>query len=183
MAQNELFMEAGTHLVINTVQRQLFHYQGDNTPRIYPVAVGKTSTPTPTGRYQIVNKQINPGGVLGSRWMGLNIPGGIYGIHGTNNPDSISKAISNGCIRMHNHHIETVFPQVNIGTPVIIQTPEGGGTVSSGKNGGKTYTVQPGDTLWSISRRLGVPLESIIQANPRISPNQIYPGQTIYIPG
>ena len=46
--------------------------------------------------------------------MGLNNPG--YGIHGTNNPSSIGTAASLGCIRMHNHHVEELFPLVSIST-------------------------------------------------------------------
>jgi len=116
---NQTF-ETGTRLVINVYQRKLQHFTGDRLVQTYPVAVGKPSTPTPTGHYQIRNKQINPGGVLGTRWMGLTIPNGNYGIHGTNNPGSIGQAVSNGCIRMHNHHVEELFPRVNIGTPVNI---------------------------------------------------------------
>jgi len=181
MSLHEYYLEAGTYLVINTTQRQLHYYQGGKLPRTYPVAVGKPSTPTPAGHYQVINKLFNPGGVLGTRWMGLSISGGNYGIHGTNNPDSIGKAVSNGCIRMYNHHVETIFPEINIGTPVIIVVREEERNGSKEKNGGQTYTIQPGDTLWQIARRYGIPLEVIIRANPHINPDEIYPGQNINI--
>lgn len=88
---------------------------------VYPVAVGKPSTPTPAGAWRIRAKVVNPAmPALGSRWMGLDIPWGEYGIHGTNAPWSIGRYISNGCIRMHNHHVEEVFDLVAIWTPVII---------------------------------------------------------------
>jgi len=46
-----------------------------------------------------------------------------------------------------------------------------------------TYSVQPGDTMWDISRRFGIPLQKLVDANPQISnPNAIYPGQLINIP-
>ena len=166
---------AGTHLLVKTAARQLTHYQGERAVEVFPVAVGKPSTPTPAGKYRIVNKLVNPGGVLGTRWMGLDIPGGNYGIHGTNNPDSIGKAVSNGCIRMYNHDIERLFPQVQIGTPVLI-------VAGPAMDSGRTYTVRPGDTLWSIAKRFGIPLEVLVQANPRINPGEIYPGQVIVIP-
>lgn len=49
--------------------------------------------------------------------------------------------------------------------------------------GGFLYTVQPGDTMYFISHRFGVTLESLIAANPQVSnPNLIYPGQVLCIP-
>ncbi|MGQ9558619.1 MAG: L,D-transpeptidase family protein [Desulfurispora sp.] len=115
---------SGTYLLINTRSRQLQYFTGGRLSATYPVAVGKPSTPTPTGQYKIVNKVVNPGGVLGSRWMGLSIPGGNYGIHGTNNPASIGTMASKGCIRMHNRDIEALFPRVPVGTPVLIVAEE-----------------------------------------------------------
>lgn len=182
----------GIHLFIRTTQRILSFYQKEREINTYPVAVGKPATPTPTGNFKVINKLINPGGVLGSRWMGLNIPGGNYGIHGTNNPSSIGKAISNGCIRMHNHDIEELFPKIFIGTPVTITSiieahpprqPDQKTSTNLPIQPNTTYhEVQPGDTLWSISRRLGLPLEVILQLNKLANPNLIYPGQKIIIP-
>ncbi|WP_418791317.1 L,D-transpeptidase [Phosphitispora sp. TUW77] len=108
-------------IYVYTFDRKLFLTTSQRTDKIYAVAVGKAQTPTPHGTYQIINKIINPGGILGSRWMGLNIPNGPYGIHGTSRPESIGKAISNGCIRMYNHDIEEIFNKISIGTTVIIQ--------------------------------------------------------------
>jgi Uncharacterized protein conserved in bacteria len=106
-------------IVIHTNRRQLELYEGNRLIKNYPIAVGKGSTPTPTGYYSIATKTFYPGGVFGSRWMGLSIP--HYGIHGTNNPSSIGQAVSKGCIRMHNYDAEHLFQRVQIGTPVIIQ--------------------------------------------------------------
>ncbi|MBE3585912.1 L,D-transpeptidase family protein [Desulfofundulus thermocisternus] len=170
---------AGTHLLVETALRRLHHFQGDTLVRTYPVAVGKPETPTPAGDYHVVNKIINPGGVLGTRWMGLDIPGGNYGIHGTNNPGSIGKAVSNGCIRMYNHHIEELFPRVQIGTPVRIVA----GASATCTGSGQEYVVQPGDTLWQIARRFDVPLFTLIELNSLANPHEIYPGQVIVLPG
>jgi lipoprotein-anchoring transpeptidase ErfK/SrfK len=98
---------------------------------IYPVAVGKASTPSPTGTFTIVNHVINPtyyhhGEVIppgpenpvGNRWMGLSIAG--YGIHGTNAPRSIGKAVSHGCIRMSQRDLDKLFVQVRVGDTVEI---------------------------------------------------------------
>lgn len=48
---------------------------------------------------------------------------------------------------------------------------------------GATYTVQPGDTLWSISTRTGVSVEAIRTANNLSTANTIVVGQQLIIPG
>ncbi len=106
-------------IVIYPARRLLELYEGTQRIRYYPIAVGKKITPTPLGHYTIATKTLYPGGVFGSRWMGLSIP--YYGIHGTNDPLSIGQAVSLGCIRMHNHDAEDLFKHVEIGTSVTIQ--------------------------------------------------------------
>jgi len=108
-------------IAIDVGARTLTLYVRGALHRTYPCAVGKPSTPTPTGNWQIQVKIVNPDWeVLGTRWMGLNVPWGNYGIHGTNAPWSIGHQISNGCIRMYNEDVEEVFDLVPIGTPVDI---------------------------------------------------------------
>lgn len=84
----------------------------------YPIAVGRMLFKTPIGNYIIINKAPNPGGPFGTMWMSLSKQG--YGIHGTNNPSSIGKAVSRGCIRMHNRDVEELARTIPIGTPVFI---------------------------------------------------------------
>lgn len=85
----------------------------------YTIATGKPSTPTPLGRWKIISKA-RWGGGFGSRWMGLNVPWGKYGIHGTNKPSSIGYNVSGGCIRMFNRDVEELYKYVKYGTPVVI---------------------------------------------------------------
>ena len=106
-------------IVIHRAARQLELYDGDRVIAKYPIAVGKDATPTPTGTYSVATKYMNPGGMFGSRWLGLSIPG--YGIHGTSVPSSIGTAASKGCIRLHNHHVEALYNQVGVGTSVVIR--------------------------------------------------------------
>ena len=106
-------------IMIAKSNRQLTLFAGSSPLRQYPVAIGKPSTPTPSGNYAIATKILKPGGVLGTRWMGLNYD--AYGIHGTNSPWLIGKMVSNGCIRMHNHNAEELFSLIHVGTPVYIR--------------------------------------------------------------
>lgn len=106
-------------ITIIKATRMLTLMDGDKPFYRFPVAIGTSSTPTPVGNYSIASKIMNPGGVLGSRWLGLNYDS--YGIHGTIRPRLIGKMVSHGCVRMHNHDVETLFPLVKLGTPVYIR--------------------------------------------------------------
>lgn len=85
----------------------------------YPVAIGKASTPTPLGHWIITYKGLW-GEQFGGHFMRINVPYGIYGIHGTNKPWTISKAASEGCIRMYNNDAKELYDLVPIGTAVDI---------------------------------------------------------------
>jgi len=116
--RNEVSEVLYHHIVIHTASRELELYEYGRLVARYPIAVGKAETPTPHGQFYIAEKILHPGGMFGTRWLGLSIDG--YGIHGTNNPSSIGKAVSLGCIRMYNHDVEALYDRVNIGTPVTI---------------------------------------------------------------
>jgi hypothetical protein len=90
------------------------------TFKTYSIAVGSPSTPTPVGEYQVISKGIDWGPAFGPRWLGLNVPWGIYGIHGTNKPYSIGQHLSHGCIRMKNKDIKELFEMIPLGTKVNI---------------------------------------------------------------
>jgi lipoprotein-anchoring transpeptidase ErfK/SrfK len=116
-------------VVISLPDRKLALLEGNGIVRVYDVAVGKLSTPSPQGQFSIVTRiphptwygpeQVVPPGAanpLGTRWIGLSVKG--YGIHGTNAPKSIGKAASHGCIRMRNRDVEELFDLVSTGVPV-----------------------------------------------------------------
>ncbi|MFL0253216.1 L,D-transpeptidase [Clostridium neuense] len=107
-------------ILINTSAHKLTLFRNNIVYKTYTVATGKPSTPTPKGTFKIINRAINPGGPFGARWLGLNAPNGDYGIHGTNNPSSIGKSVSNGCIRMFNEQVIELSNLVPIGTIVTI---------------------------------------------------------------
>ena len=121
----------GDRIVVSIADRKLVLMDGDRAVKIYDVAVGKASTPSPEGEFRIINRIPNPawyapgkvvapgkGNPLGTRWMGLSAKG--YGIHGTNAPKSIGKAASHGCIRMRAADLEELFDLVNVGVAVEI---------------------------------------------------------------
>ncbi len=107
-------------IVIHADKKILTVYSDHQVFVEFPVAVGKYKTPTPIGEWRVVHKSTNWGGGFGSRWLGLNVPWGIYGIHGTNKPYSIGSNASHGCIRMHNKNVEKLYPIIPMGTPVSI---------------------------------------------------------------
>ncbi|NLW59880.1 MAG: L,D-transpeptidase family protein [Firmicutes bacterium] len=109
----------------------------------FPVAIGKRETPTPVGNWKVINKGQWSGG-FGTRWIGLNIPFGTYGIHGTNKPWSIGRLESHGCIRMYNRDVEQLYRWVKIGTPVhIIGDPfMGRRRLVKGEKGGDVMYLQ-----------------------------------------
>ncbi|NFN87733.1 L,D-transpeptidase [Clostridium sporogenes] len=114
------YYRATYRIIINRQAHTLTLFGNNNVYKTYKVAVGKPSTPTPKGTFKIVNHAVNPSGPFGTRWLGLSAPYGDYGIHGTNNPSSIGKSVSNGCIRMFNNDVIELSNLVPIGTSVTI---------------------------------------------------------------
>ena len=108
-------------IVIKVSQRILELHSDGQLYKQYRIAVGKSDTPTPIGEWNIVWKDYDWGTGFGTRWMGLNVPWGIYGIHGTNKPWSIGQFASHGCIRMHNKDVEELFEWITVGTNVRIE--------------------------------------------------------------
>ncbi|HZK18985.1 MAG TPA: L,D-transpeptidase family protein [Clostridia bacterium] len=107
-------------IVIDAINRKLTVFSDGEPHKQYPCAVGTNDTPTPVGNWAIKRKSSNWGTGFGTRWLGLNVPWGIFGIHGTNKPGSIGTFASHGCIRMFNTHVEEIYPWVSLDTPVII---------------------------------------------------------------
>ena len=118
-------------VIISIPDRKLALVEDGRVLRVYKVAVGARVSPSPTGEFKVVSRLTNPSyyhsGVvippgrsnpLGTRWIGLDRRG--YGIHGTNEPRSIGKAASHGCIRMAKADLEQFFEEVQVGDVVEI---------------------------------------------------------------
>lgn len=113
--------------------------------RRFTVAIGKPWSPSPPGEWRIVEKAYERGGAFGTRWLGLDVPWGAYGIHGTNRPWSIGSPASAGCIRMFNEDVEAIFDWIPVGTPVTIRgdlPSELWGTYRSGNSGLGVVSLQ-----------------------------------------
>ncbi len=112
-------------ITINLDNRTLILFSDGEPYKKYPVTIGKKETPSPVGEWYIKNKYKRiDDGPLGSRWMGLNVPWGVYGIHGTNKPWEIGVAASHGCIRLHNEYVEEIFDWIELNTKVKIIGPK-----------------------------------------------------------
>ncbi len=59
-----------------------------------------------------------PGNPLGARAMYLG--SSAYRIHGTNDPSTIGKFVSSGCIRLTNEDVADLFSRVDVGTRVVV---------------------------------------------------------------
>jgi lipoprotein-anchoring transpeptidase ErfK/SrfK len=97
----------------------------------YAIGVGTKDTPTPRGTFFLNSllRPPEPGSVYGAFAFGLSgysnvirdwAGGGIVGIHGTNDPSSVGRRVSHGCIRMRNTDIRALVRILPLGTPVVI---------------------------------------------------------------
>ncbi|WP_309735064.1 L,D-transpeptidase [Chamaesiphon sp. OTE_75_metabat_556] len=127
---------ADVNLVIQLNERKVYVYKGSQIVATYPVAIGKRGRETPTGEWQVMETIVNPGWTnfntgqrmspgknnpLGSRWIGFWTDGkDTIGFHGTNKPDSIGKAVSNGCVRMYDKDVQALYPLIKVGTIVRV---------------------------------------------------------------
>jgi lipoprotein-anchoring transpeptidase ErfK/SrfK len=128
---NQSKTDDGLVLVVSLADKRMAVVDHGAVRKIYTVAVGKPSTPSPTGTFRVVSRVANPtyyhkgkvvmpgpGNPVGNRWIGLSEKG--YGIHGTNAPSSIGKAASHGCIRMSRPDLEELFAMLKTGEAVEI---------------------------------------------------------------
>jgi L,D-transpeptidase ErfK/SrfK len=132
-------------ILINIPQRTLFVARGNGVEGAFPVAVGRRDWPSPIGTFEVGVKEIDPtwdvpisiqremaeagravlktvlpgpDNPLGDRWLGLKEMG--VGIHGTNQPTSVFRATTHGCIRLHPDDARVLFELVEAGSPVRI---------------------------------------------------------------
>jgi lipoprotein-anchoring transpeptidase ErfK/SrfK len=129
-ASDVTFRSHRFRMTVSVGERMLRAYEADTLLLETPVVVGAPSTPTPLGRF-FVNAfvpQPDPRGAYGPVIVSVSsfsevlatFDGGLpeIGIHGTDQPGLVGRAVSNGCIRMANDAIERLAALVPLGTPV-----------------------------------------------------------------
>lgn len=136
-----------TFIYVDLNDNTLYLIKENEVIKSYPVSGGTPYTPSPLGTWKIVSKA-DWGEGFGGSWMGFNVPWGKYGIHGTDEPWTIGKSLSKGCIRMYNEDAKELKSLVYVGTKVIITKgaygPFGDGfrTLAPGAIGSDVYAVQ-----------------------------------------
>ncbi len=123
--------KANFNIFVDKSQNILILKDGNDVVKVYHVSTGKNNS-TPVGKFKIVSKLVDPvwfnkgvvvppespANVLGSRWLGFDIPG--YGIHGTVDPQAIGQQVTAGCVRMRNEEVEEIYGIIPMGTEVTI---------------------------------------------------------------
>jgi lipoprotein-anchoring transpeptidase ErfK/SrfK len=127
-------------IVVNTAERRLYYVTGGGLAIRYGIGVARPGFEW-AGTHKISQKREWPGWTppaeMKKRQPGLPdfVPGGInnplgaralylgsslYRIHGSNDPESIGKAMSSGCIRMLNEDVQDLYERVKVGTQVVV---------------------------------------------------------------
>jgi len=118
-------------ILVDKSQNILIVKSDEEIIKTYTVSTGANNS-TPVGNFKVTNKLINPTwykagtvvapdspeNILGSRWLGLDVPS--YGIHGTTDPQSLGRQVTQGCIRMANPDVEELYIYIPVGTEVTI---------------------------------------------------------------
>ncbi|WP_059171057.1 L,D-transpeptidase [Bacillus sp. FJAT-27445] len=126
-----------TFIIINKKTNEMAFIDDNRVQTVLSVGTGKSPGLTPEGLFTVTVKAENPyyrkkdipgndpANPLGTRWIGFDADGTdgrTYGLHGTNNPSSIGKYVSEGCVRLQNEGIESLYPFIPLGTKILITT-------------------------------------------------------------
>ena len=128
-------------IIVNIPEYRLYHLHEGVVDAVFPVAIGLPTWQTTVGEFTVtsrvenpawymppemaqrenVKREIIPAGPdnpLGDFWIGTSLK--HTGIHGTNRPMSIGRALSHGCMRLYPEHIDSLFQNVTIGERGVI---------------------------------------------------------------
>jgi len=147
----ELSAKSEDYLIFVEVEDKILYLLKNNEViKQYPIASGRSGLPSPLGCWRIVEKG-DWGEGFGGRWMGLDVPWGKYGIHGTLEEGTIGTASSEGCIRMYKEDIKELYSIVPYNTAVVIVNGQ------FGPFGTGYAEIKPGDRgadVMEIQKRL-----------------------------
>jgi lipoprotein-anchoring transpeptidase ErfK/SrfK len=121
-----------TRILVDLGDREVTLYDRGRPVITARAAIGSPQTPTPTGRYYVDQRLVprDRGGPFGPGAIGISAfsdvltgwtQGGPIAIHGTNRPDLIGLAVSNGCVRVRNDQLLRIFERTRAGTPVLVR--------------------------------------------------------------
>jgi len=124
-------VEVRTRIEVDLSRRTLILWRAGRKVLETRVGIGTPATPTPVGRFYVSQRLVpaDPSGPYGPAALGVSayspvltgwVQGGPIGIHGTDKPWLLGRAVSNGCIRVENAVIERLFAATPGGTPVVI---------------------------------------------------------------
>ena len=132
-------------IIVDTGKRRLLYINGGGTAREYAIGVGregfawkgkqkisrKAEWPSWTPPAEMVSREALKGRILPATMEGgpenplgaraLYLGDTLYRIHGTNEPWTLGKAVSSGCIRMANDDVVELFDKVKVGTLVVVR--------------------------------------------------------------
>ena len=111
---------AGSWIWIDIHQKSLTLYEGTQVKKQYVIATGAWQTPSPIGTFTITHRFSGELGGFGTRFLGLNVPWGQFGVHGTNKPGSIGSNASHGCFRMRVRDSEELYGLIGNGAKVVV---------------------------------------------------------------
>jgi hypothetical protein len=131
-AGDVLRLPVHTRITVDLSERRVRLYRDGRLVLTSRAAIGSSATPTPLGRYYVNQRlvPVDPGGPYGPGAVGISAfspvltgwaQGGPIALHGTNEPWSIGRSVSNGCIRLPNGVVRRLFRQALAGTPVLIR--------------------------------------------------------------
>ena len=106
-------------ILVDVESSRLYLFEENNLIKEYKCSGGKWNTPSPIGTWKITEKA-KWGEGFGGSFLGLNVPWGSFGIHGTLDPNSLGWSSSHGCIRMKNEEVAELYKLVPVGTKVVI---------------------------------------------------------------
>ena len=121
-----------TRILVDLSDRRVTLFERGRRVIAASAAIGSPRTPTPTGEFYVNQRLVpaDPSGPFGPGAIGISAfsevltgwtQGGPIAIHGTNRPDLIGRAVSNGCIRVRNDLLQRLFDSTLAGTPVTVR--------------------------------------------------------------